>query len=310
MHHVESRESLFCLAVASSTLAAQSQEPLPRFRAGAPLMQVDAYISQDGVPVTDLGLAELEVLEDDRPQEVANIKLIQPRSTTVSAPVPPAPAGALFVLFFDTLHVSPESAARAHEQMSKLLNAVMGPQDRVGIMTPEISAQNITLTRPAGGVDGVLRDMSLVAQPGGRRDSSDARERGLEMCYPDATMAGVAKELIARRREQMTLRALDDLMTFLEGRRDERKFVIVISSGWTLFRRNEQLAAPAAATRAVATRGIDAMRTRTEDACGYRRCRRDAKTGPTREPRQRQRLSRRPGRIRNGTDAHRIGRRC
>ena len=82
------------------------------------------------------------------------------------------------MLFFDTLHVSPESAARAHEQMSKLLNAVMGPQDRVGIMTPEISAQNITLTRPAGGVDGVLRDLSLVAQPGDG-GSSDARERGL-----------------------------------------------------------------------------------------------------------------------------------
>ena len=65
------------------------------------------------------------------------------------------------------------------------------------------------------------------------------------MCYPDTTMAGVAKELIERRREQRTLRALDDLMTFLEGRRDERKFVIVISEGWALHRRNEQLAAPA-----------------------------------------------------------------
>ena len=82
------------LAAVGSTLAAQSQEPLPRFRAGAPLMQVDAYISQDGVPVTDLGLADLEVLEDERPQVVANIKLVQPRSTIASAPVPrnrPAP---------------------------------------------------------------------------------------------------------------------------------------------------------------------------------------------------------------------------
>ena len=69
-------------------------------------------------------------------------------------------------------------------------------------------------------------------------------------------MAGVAKELIARRREQTTLRALDDLVTFLEGRRDERKFVIVISSGWTLFRRNERLAAPAALTRAARDAGL------------------------------------------------------
>ena len=83
-----------------------------------------------------------------------------------------------------------------------------------------------------------------LAEPGGV-SASDTRERGLEMCYPDATMAGVAKELIGRRREQTTLRALDDLVTFLEGRRDERKFVIVVSPGWTLFRRNEQLSAPA-----------------------------------------------------------------
>ena len=73
------------LAAVGSTVAAQSQEPLPRFRAGAPLMQVDAYISQDGVPVTDLGLADLEVLEDERPQAVASIKLVQPRSTIASA---------------------------------------------------------------------------------------------------------------------------------------------------------------------------------------------------------------------------------
>ena len=245
------------LVVATSTLAAQPQDALPRFRAGAALVQVDAYIAQDGIPVTDLGPADLEVFEDDRPQAISTIKLVQPRNSVLSAPVSATPDGALFVLFFDTVHLDPKKAERAQEQMAKLLNSVIGPHDRVGVMTPDISAQNITLTRSASSVDEVLRDMSLLDQDTGIAPS-EARERELELCYPDTTMVGVAKELIERRREQRTLRGLDDLVTFLEGRRDERKFVILISEGWALHRPNEQLAALQTGESRRRDAGIDA----------------------------------------------------
>ena len=49
--------------------------------------------------------------------------------------------------------------------------------------------------------------------------------------------------MIERRREQKTLRALDDLITHLGNLRDERKFVVLLSEGWVLFRQNERLGA-------------------------------------------------------------------
>ena len=43
------------LAVVSLVTALTSaQEQLPRFRAGANLVRVDAYVSKDGVAITDL----------------------------------------------------------------------------------------------------------------------------------------------------------------------------------------------------------------------------------------------------------------
>jgi VWFA-related protein len=45
-------------------------------------------------------------------------------------------------------------------------------------------------------------------------------------------------------REQKTLEALDDLIEHLEGTRDERSFVVLLSEGWRLFPRNENLARP------------------------------------------------------------------
>ena len=49
--------------------------------------------------------------------------------------------------------------------------------------------------------------------------------------------------MIERRREQKTLRALDDLITHLGNLREERKFVVLLSEGWVLFKQNERLGA-------------------------------------------------------------------
>ena len=51
----------------------------------------------------------------------------------------------------------------------------------------------------------------------------------------------MADELIARRREQMTLDALGDLVRYLRTAREERKAVLAITDGWRLFRPSEAL---------------------------------------------------------------------
>ena len=50
--------------------------------------------------------------------------------------------------------------------------------------------------------------------------------------------------MILRHREKETLDALEDLVRFLGGVREERKAVIAITDGWRLYERNGALARP------------------------------------------------------------------
>ena len=72
-------------SVAAIVVALSAQEPLPRFRSGANLVTVDAYISKDGAAITDLKQDEIEVLEDNTPQVIEGFRLIRsaqgPRSS-------------------------------------------------------------------------------------------------------------------------------------------------------------------------------------------------------------------------------------
>lgn len=248
---------LTLVALALSALVSASQEqPLPRFRSGANLVAVDAYVSRDGVPVTDLRAEDLEVLEDDRPQQIENFRLIRARGTggVTTRPEPLGsvaqrdaaadPDSRLFVLFLDQWHVSLGGSARAQAPVSEILTRVISPDDLVGVMTPEMSPQNLNLTRRTAAIDRMLRDNWTW----GERDkaiTSDPRERDLELCYPDdprrPELRGVAKELIERRREMRTLQSLDALVSHLGSLRDERKFVVLLTEGWVLFRRNDRL---------------------------------------------------------------------
>jgi hypothetical protein len=50
--------------------------------------------------------------------------------------------------------------------------------------------------------------------------------------------------MIDRRRERLTLEALEDLVVHLGGLREERKAVVAVSEGWLVYRRNSNLARP------------------------------------------------------------------
>ena len=65
-----------------SFVAALTQRPgqMPRFRAGANLVRVDAYVSKDDVALTDLKAEDFEVFEDDKPQQIENFELVTARA--------------------------------------------------------------------------------------------------------------------------------------------------------------------------------------------------------------------------------------
>ena len=234
--------------------AAENQDAQPRFRGGANLVRVDAYVTADGVPVTDLTVEDFEVLEDEVPQRLESFQVVQPRppaptavlrepnSVAESRDMARDPEARLFVLFMDTWHVQLEGSHRAQGPLTQLLDRTIGQDDLVGVMHPDMSARSMAFGRRTDTIAGILKNNWYWGERG-KAATSDPREQELEQCYPDtkATM-GIAHELIRRRRESKTLTALEDLIRHLETVREERKFVFVLSEGWLLTGPDQSLA--------------------------------------------------------------------
>ncbi|MEW6322920.1 MAG: VWA domain-containing protein [Acidobacteriota bacterium] len=249
---------LVALALAAGITAASAQEPspTPRFRGGANLVRVDAYVTADGQPLADLRADDFEVVEDGVPQQIESFEFIRPRPPAPqSARVEPNTVAAsramatdadsrVFVLFMDVRHVSLSGSFRAQVPVTRLLDRVIGQDDLVGVMTPDMSARNLTLARRTATIEGLLQDHWYWGERG-RLGTTDPREEEIRLCYPDADeSAGIAEEIIRRRRLKATLDALEDLIQHLEDVREERKFVLLLTEGWVLFRNSDQLARP------------------------------------------------------------------
>ena len=242
------------LAIVTVTVPRAQSTQEPRFRGGTNLVRLDVYVSQNDAAVTDLTVDDFEVLEDNTVQQVTSFELIQPRGVAPdSARVEPTSTSEmrdraaradsrLFVLFLDTLHVQVEGSYLAKSPVAALLDRVVGEDDLVGVMTPEISARNVTFSPRTAPVAEMLK-ANWVWGERGRATAKDPREAQLEMCYPDdRDTAGWARALIERRRERATLDALTDLIGHLESTREERSFVFLLTEGWLHPRPEESLA--------------------------------------------------------------------
>jgi VWFA-related protein len=152
------------------------------------------------------------------------------------------PRARVFVLFLDTLHTGVGGSYRMQRALVTMLDRILGPDDLVGIMTPDMSAADVTFGRRTEGIEAMLSKYWTW----GRRDQVmklDPVEQNYELCYPDSgDTQGIAREMIDRRRERLTLDALRDLSIFLRGVREERKAVIAVSDGWLLYEPNRVLA--------------------------------------------------------------------
>src|SRR5687768_10914568 len=155
MHRV--RLSLITLVVllAASVLAQQQPQPAapadaqqpeqrPRFRGGANLVRVDAYVTVDGAPALDLTAQDFEVFEDNVPQRVESFELVRPRgpgpqnaraepnTVAESRNMAVQSDARLFVLFMDIWHVHIAGSHRSQKPIINLLDRVIGQDDMVG----------------------------------------------------------------------------------------------------------------------------------------------------------------------------------
>ena len=137
---------------------------------------------------------------------------------------------------------------------SRRSTRLIGPDDLVAVMTPGHVAAPTSPSRARrrrskvfwrGTGTGASATQSHSIRSAGATVSRVLSRLPPPLDCPDGRSyddRGVADEMIARRREKMTIDALSNLVTYLRGVREERKAVLAITDGWLLFKPNPSLA--------------------------------------------------------------------
>jgi VWFA-related protein len=240
---------------------AQAQPPPPTFRTEANYVRVDVYPTRNGAPVTGLTQADFEILEGGMPQAIDAFEHVvisggapqetrrEPNTVAESRQAAQNPRARVFVLFLDINHVGVEGSHNIRRPLVDALDRLIGPDDLVAVMTPEMSAADIVFARKTTTIDGFLARYWTWGERN-QLNSQDPVEDQYRVCYPGTEPnrscrdddRGVADEMIEHRREKLTLDALHDLVRYLRGVREERKAVLAITDGWRLFPSNQALA--------------------------------------------------------------------
>jgi len=238
----------------------QNDPQTPRFRTDVNYVRVDVYASAKGVPVLDLTRDDFEVREDGAPQVIDAFERIdipangqsprarEPNTVAQSRDLLQSSRARVVVLFLDVPHVTADAVRPMGPRLANAMEALVGPDDLIGLMTPGMKGADVTFGRGTDTVAGILRN-GQWGERGGAMPAAP-EDQLYQSCYSGLgpTRAcrdddrGVADEMIARRQERDTLAALDDLVSYLRTARDERKAVLVVSDGWRLYRTNNALA--------------------------------------------------------------------
>ena len=239
-----------------------SQQRQPPIRAQANYVRVDVYPTKDGRPVMDLRVEDFEVFENGAPQAVSafehvvvtsggpQAQRLEPSSVREAEQLALNPRSRVFIIFLDTYQVTIEGSWKIREPLIRLIDRILAPDDLVAIMTPTMAPSQMTLARKTEVIEKGLR----TAWPWGVRHTlhEDEKETFYRSCFPpteDEITRGehislLARKMIARRRERLSLEALGDLVHHLRDLRDERKAVLTVTEGWLLYRPDPSMTAP------------------------------------------------------------------
>lgn len=214
----------------------QAQQPPPTFRAGVNFVRVDVIVSdRDGRPVTDMKQADFEVSEDGKPQAIETFKVVfvdgipkpgDPEPKEIRSEYDEESESArddvrLFAIFLDDYHVRRTSAMAVRPALAAFVQKQLAPADLCGVMYPLMPVSAVLLTRNQN----VL--LSAVQHFEGRKYDYQPRHPLEEQyaMYPAA--------VVERIRNQVTLSALESLVTHMGSLREGRKAVILVSEGFS-----------------------------------------------------------------------------
>jgi VWFA-related protein len=248
---------------ARQTAVAQGQ-PRPTFRTAANYIRVDAYPTKNGASVADLTREDFDVLDNGQPQKIDQFERVvipsapqesrvEPNTVAESRAMLENPRARVFVVFLDTYHVDVEASRKIRKPLTELLDRTLGPDDLIAVMTPEMSPLDMAFARKTTTIDGFLEKYWHWGERD-RATAPDPEDVQYGECYPNisnivrnapcADQNGVAAEMIDRRHEVRTLGALENLVRYLGGVREERKAILTVSNGWLLFKPDYNLMRP------------------------------------------------------------------
>ena len=247
--------TLAAAVAAGAMLSAQNPpQGQPTFRGGANVVRVDLFAMRDGNVVDDLQASEVEVLEDGVKQTIENFEYVrvrppvaqelraEPNSVAESRQMAADPRARIFVIFLDTYHTQALNSPRMRQPLLQFIDRVVGQDDLLALMTPEMSAADVTLGRRTTVVSRLLQDNTFWGRRSRTGADNDPDEDAYEACYFEEPQ--IAVEMKARRREKLALDALDDLVVHLGGLRDERKAILAVTEGWLEYGPNPALTRP------------------------------------------------------------------
>ena len=236
----------FVVVAVTAAQDSPRQDPQqPTFRTTIQSVRVDLYATRDGQPITDLRRDEIQLLEDNVPQTIQTFERISfttpngepadPRTLDNSRQLATDPRSRLFVFFLTTRNTPFGASPLIRERfpLAQQINALLGPNDLVAVMTPYMRIKDVTFDRRVP-----LNDAAWFADM-----ENDPKIALWNACFPPGTGGSPVPEMRARYQELMTLEALDSLIAHLGGLRDERKHVFVVTNGFRLYRRNPMLGA-------------------------------------------------------------------
>jgi len=203
------------------------------FTAGVDFVLVDAIVTDDAGPVTDLTADDFSVVEDGEAQAIEEFRLVRVDGSVQDAAGPPMPIRTaaderreaarddvrVIVFFLDDYHTQFGTGVVARDAMVNFVRTSTGPNDLLAVMGPLTPVEDVRLTRDH---DAVIRQIEAFE---GRRFRYDIRN-AFEESY-----AYYSAPVIESLRNQVVISALRGLATHLGAVREGRKAIVYVGEG-------------------------------------------------------------------------------
>ena len=210
----------------------QTQAQPPVFRGNTNVVRVDVAVTdRRGNPVNDLRKEDFQVFEDNIPQTIQTIKMIQATGaapdTDESLPIRSREHAAeeaakddvrVFVIFWDEYHIGQfEPAIRARQALTQFAETAFGPMDLVALMDQLTLTDDIRFSRDRLDLENGIH--KLQGRQGLYIPPRSAVEEA-QMCAQCNT------EML---RSQVTASALESTVAFLGALKEGRKAILFVS---------------------------------------------------------------------------------